>query len=258
MNYNDYQLPNDKEYGIMKQNYTTNLSRDAQELQQILDKMKDVRASLAHENSDGRYNSILYKYDSNIDELERLIHGLDLSPTRHVNTYSIPNIPSEFRSVRKLQNNEAAISPIRSDDEISRHRNMSTSPNQPSMDRPTTPNTPITEDSPIAPNIPDTSNRNTRANTNKRNRPMQGSILSTLFKKFAINHSQAYSDDGYRNKYHVQVANECISIQKIRTNQIDIVRLLLLYLALNPNCRYCSRIASLASDQFMILNEMSN
>ena len=52
---------------------------------------------------------------------------------------------------------------------------------------------------------------------------------------------------------HRDFHNHCDPRNEIRHHQIDIIRLFLLYLMLRPNCKYMSRVAQIANDQFDIL-----
>lgn len=246
MNFNDYQLPSNKEYEIIKQSLGHKLYNETSELNEIVSKMQSQRESISRENTNGKYNEILQKFDYNIDELSRIITSSNIAKQNLDNSLAIPSINDEFRYVRRMQDN-GVYTPIRSDEEISNSRNIIPENNESNI-----PNT-----TPTPPNIPDRNNTINRNRNNRVGSPLQGSILSNLFKKSSIKNNSYYIDDGYRNKYHTITTNSCISIQKIRTNQVDIVRLLLLYLVLNPHCRYCSRIASISSDQFMILNELN-
>ena len=132
----------------------------------------------------------------------------------------------------------------------------------------TTPNfTPNNE----TPHSPSPANPN-GTNTTMRNRPIQMGFITNFIKSLKVGFNSHitrkkalyshidYTQTMHRNKYH-NISNivaqnthpNCDPHRKIATNQIDIIRLLLLYLTLRPTCRYCSRIASITNEQFDIL-----
>lgn len=237
MNFNDYQIPSEKEYNIMNQSFNNKLSSETIELQEILSKLREQKTAISRKNTDGKYNKILSTYDSNITELSRLISNKNKGYAQSSN-YQIPSIPTELK-LYSQQVDEIVPTPIRSNEEIAKMRSLENSINN-NINNDFSPPTQV----PITP-----------INQTKRNRPMQSSIFASIFKKFPIKNNEIY-DDGYRNKYHIIALNDCVSSQKIKTNQIDIIRLLLLYLTLNPTCRYCSRIASITCDQFEIYQNL--
>lgn len=63
----------------------------------------------------------------------------------------------------------------------------------------------------------------------------------------------------YNEQYHHSKSpKHCTPEQDILSRQIDIVRLLILYLQLRPNYPYCYRICGIASTQFDILSTLIN
>jgi len=165
--------------------------------------------------------------------------------------YKSPLLPlsrgNNKHPLKICQIDNEAISPIRSKEEIEAHENFSNPPsnNQPNNDVGLRP-------SPAIPNnIPTT--------TNKRNSPMQSNLISNLIKQFNLNwkraKKQVISDDFHRNRFHnIGVMHKkCEPSDIIIGSQIDIIRLLLLYIALRPNCKYLSRIANITNEQFEAL-----
>ncbi|MGN0961577.1 MAG: hypothetical protein ACI4PF_05210 [Christensenellales bacterium] len=102
---------------------------------------------------------------------------------------------------------------------------------------------------------------NRNETTRKRNSPMQGSFISRLTKSLFVNKQKndIYNIPlKYRNRFHniaIQ-SEECSPKHRLVSNQIDLIRLLLLFIALRPNCRYLSKVAKIANTQLEILMEL--
>lgn len=177
-----------------------------------------------------------------------------ISPIRDGNNSSIPNTPN--RNIYRGENSTDTP-----------NENIGTSPNQ-------KPNNGTIDNS--TPRSPSPANP-ISTNNNLRNRPMQVDIITNFIKslkvgfsshkarKKALNSGINYSLALHRNKYHnmhdlatQSINHNCDPHNKLVTNQIDIIRLLLLYLTLRPTCRYCSRIASITNEQFDILLNMDS
>ena len=157
--------------------------------------------------------------------------------------------------------------------------------NPPITNTPTNENTNMADETPMQNgNIPSTT---PAQNTNKRNSPMQSNPISNFIKQFNVNISKMFgvsrtkgaqkkdispkkcetnnqnffqpysypdldSTIGYRDR-HWEHREHCDPRNEIKHHQIDIIRLFLLYLMLRPNCKYMSRVAQIANDQFDIL-----
>ena len=158
-------------------------------------------------------------------------------------------------------------------------------PTNPPTNMPTNENTNMADETPIQNrNIPSTT---PAQNTNKRNSPMQSNPISNFIKQFNVNISKMFgvsrtkgaqkkdtspkkcevnnpnffqpytypdldSPIGYRDR-RWEHREHCDPRNEIKHHQIDIIRLFLLYLMLRPNCKYMSRVAQIANDQFDIL-----
>ena len=160
--------------------------------------------------------------------------------------------------------------------------NLTPTPTQPPLDNTQAPNMDITP-----PNNNEQSDSNLPPqNSTKRNSPMQGSALSNIIKQLNVgagrllgkkctrNVAQSKVDkEGFdelsggffpypvppdypphhKNKKRPNLGDGCEPHDIALSNQCDIVRLILLYMMLRPNCRYISRLSSVACDQFEIL-----
>jgi ATP phosphoribosyltransferase len=104
-------------------------------------------------------------------------------------------------------------------------------------------------------------NPSQNSNSRKRNSPMQGSIISNLTKSLFM---RKQKKDIYniplehRNRFHnvISQGEECNPKKRMISNQIDLLRLLLLFVALRPNCKYLSRVARVANTQLEVLMEL--
>ena len=140
-----------------------------------------------------------------------------------------------------------------------REPNLNTE-NGPSM--PNSSNNITSPDTAISPRNNEVPSRNSR-----RRNPMQGNILSAFAKALFLKNKankennlfstniQPIIADHRQNRFHnIIVQGEgCDPRRKLITGQVDLLRLLILFIALRPHSRYCSRIASIASSQFDVL-----
>lgn len=135
--------------------------------------------------------------------------------------------------------------------------------------------------------IPPSNENNAPNNTNtlKRNCPKQGNTIFDAIKQINVNINKFFGKKTRKNsvanmqivnnRWHVIMPSEIENIEntkngvnttKNRTysedcepkkvmlhNQIDIIRLFLLYLMLRPNCKYLSQVTAIANSQFDIM-----
>lgn len=241
MKYQDYATPSDTTLNIMKQNYDSLIESETQDLQEILEKMKRQRTSIADQNINGRYDDILSKLDENILELENLINSNHTQINSKRTHSTIPSFLG-LKKVKKLDNSDA-ISPIRSIEENN------------SVLAPSNNNTNQTP-SDVTPNTP--SNQSPTQIKTKRNSPTKRYTLSYAIEQFnqKLNSLFVYKKSTrtrVQNRFHNTPPVECEPRSAIYTNQIDLIRLMLIYLMLRPNCKYLSRIATIANCQLDIL-----
>ena len=118
------------------------------------------------------------------------------------------------------------------------------------------------QDGAISPRNNEVSSRNSR-----RGNPMQGNLLSALAKAFFVKNKpnkgkrlvsiniQPIVADHRRNRFHniIIQGEHCDPRRKLVTSQLDLLRLLILFIALRPHSRYCARIASITNNQFEVL-----
>ena len=152
MNYQDFCTLSEKEYAIMKQNYDTLILNETADLQEILQKMIEQRENLSNLNDNGRYNDILQKLNENIKDLESLIVVNKSNISSKDLLSKLPYLKG-LKKAKKLDETHA-FSPIRSNDEINRHNEMSGA--QPST--PLSPNQTPLNNNAISPILSDESN----------------------------------------------------------------------------------------------------
>lgn len=222
MKFNDYKLSSDKECEILKSNYDKVFKQEIDDLNEILEKMTNQRDNLQKENISGRYSQLIDKLDEDILKLENIVRSTMYRKSTP-SSYTL-NIPSNLRKVNKLADNNG-LSPVRSIEENERHQEyINNNSNTPTL----TPNPP------------------------RRGRPIRGFAITDLLDKFSLksNKKSATMAPIDRFRYHTIIATSCRPHNKIMHSQIDIIRLLLLYLTLRPHCQYTSIISTIANDQF--------
>ena len=243
MSFNDFIMLKDNDYAVMKQKYDKILENERNDLQEILNKMVEQKGNLEKVNMDGRYDGVISKIRGNIDELSHLIDNNNSNILYKSKVAEIPHVKGLI-----VDSSGTAITPYRGKMEMEQHANMSTPTvpnlNNGNIDNEQTP-TPI------------------RQNTNKRNSPMQGSFVSNLIKQFHLNWKKTKVKSNTlepKNRFHniVSLHKKCEPHNMILGSQIDIIRLLLLYLTLRPNCKYLSRLATITNDQFDIYLNIEN
>ena len=233
MSFNDFITLNDKDYQIMQDKYNQILVAETEDLREIHTKMVEQKSALSQMNADGRYDDVLNKMTENIGELQSLISN------NNSNIYynaKAPEFPQPRRASVLAIPDGTAISPVRSEKEMAEHGHASS--NLP----------PVNETAPTPP----------RQMTRKRNSPMPStriaSFIQSLLGKRKKNIDMNIHADNPQNRFHnIELMQHCHPRNRIESSQIDIIRLLLLYMALRPNCRYISRLAHIASDQFNVL-----
>ena len=265
MSFNDFITLSDRDYQIMKQNYDRILESETTDLIDIYNKMLEQKSNLLKFNADSRYDSIIDKLNSNITELSNIISNNNSNILYSPKSQEIPQIRGLFGHNVHTTQEDGAISPVRSREEIERHNTYlnrdSISPNLPNNNI----SLPEQNTSTPSPALPNDDNNmrvpgNRPATTTKRNSPMQSSFVSNLIRQFNLNwkkpKKQLIIADNHRNRFHnvgVLHKKNCEPHNMLMGSQIDIIRLLLLYLALRPNCKYLSRIATITNDQFETL-----
>ena len=252
-----------------------------QKYTKIIDKLTDNIAEL---NSliISNQSHFLRKY-SRLNENNPINLGEAISPIRHIdeNLLSQPNeIPSNTpNDINNLPLDNNDISTPNTPFIPNNNNGNDTSPTDNSLPTPNE-NTDNTNQSGNA--------TPPRTNTMKRNCPKQSHTLFDAFRQVNVNLSRIFgglshkkmkatthSPHSNKNRWHIAppndednytlqtiatnnkvISEECKPQNVLLHNQIDIIRLFLLYLMLRPNCKYLSTITTIANSQFDIMLEL--
>lgn len=282
MKFDDYKILSDRDYTIMKQNYDTLIQSETNDLSEILDKLYKQRQNLIDLNQNHKFDDMLEKIDNNISDIEGII-GSNQKIASTKQSCKIPHYwglkkPSKQDINSDNTNDNNSFSDFL-DNEYK--NNPIPTPTQPPQDNNLAPNidtTPPNNNEQPETNLP-------AQNTTKRNSPMQGSALSNIIKQLNVGagrllgkkhthnatskvDKESFGDltggffpypvppdfpPHHKNKKRPNLGDGCEPHDIALSNQCDIVRLILLYMMLRPNCRYISRLSSVACDQFEIL-----
>lgn len=101
MKYHDFGTPSEQEYQLLKQNYIKMQAQENEDLQELLDKMNEQLTRLKGNNSDGKYDEIIAKLTSSINELASLITTNQSQFLRKMEKIKGKNMPP-FRKIRQL------------------------------------------------------------------------------------------------------------------------------------------------------------
>lgn len=267
MEYKDDQLLND----YQSKNYNNSLNKisiqEQQDLSELYDKLSNQKKMMEENNNDHSYDTIIDTTTKHLNTLYNLINsdkspitsGFSIHPTSKYYIQQMDNIP--YPHLRPSINNPTSDLP---------QNNLNTTPNFdiPNSENNQNPSSNITQPplTNINPdnikNTPENRSNNSSSNKNRRrNSPLQSNILSTIAKTIfnkRISKKNIITDDKYRNRFHntfIQTSS-CNPHRKIVTNQLDILRLLLLYISLRPRCRQIDCLTTIANEQYEILVTM--
>jgi len=216
MQYNDNNLTNDKSCFCIRQKFNESLSEEQKDLKEIYDKMLDQRNLLAESIKDNKY--IIDNAGKTLNQLRNIITTNSQSVHTMDEAYGkVPHSSDIPNSNTNIPNNYF--------------------PNG------NTPNSIPT------PNVPNTNIPNQRRNLIQRRNPLQNSIFAPISSLFIKKNPE--QKNRFHNTQHIQ--SNCNPRQKVITGQIDLIRLLLLFITLRPHCRYLSSISTITSSQFDIL-----
>ena len=104
--------------------------------------------------------------------------------------------------------------------------------------------------------IPRSKRTNTTVTRQQRSSPMQSNPFASFFKSvFGLKQPRIIiREDGYRNRFHnIVIQSECDPHRKCITRQVDILRMIMLFVALNPHCIFLPKICNIASNQLDLL-----
>lgn len=225
MEYNDNQIVCNQTANTINRKHSDIRALETQDLQEILSKMNYQKSQLLRENHDSKYNKIIEIFDENINSINNMISRGQQYQKKSVISALNSFAPDVYGKVP----HESTLS--------------------------------LEQSTPQSPNV---------QNTRKRRFPMQGSILSSITKSFMPKRkssvaSQHHSD--CEHKYYQRDCNhdwecehhhrpDCNPKDKLVTNQIDLLRLLLLYITLRPHNPCTHRICNVCTEQFDVLMQL--
>jgi hypothetical protein len=237
MKFNDYNITSEKDSEYINKCFQTVYKQEIEDLSEIIEKMENQRKTMLSANSSHQYDNLIDKLTEDIEKLKNIVHSTIYNKSQPT-TYNL-SVPKTFRKASQMTDPKV-ITPIRSIEENEEHAEYMDSMNS-------------------VPNVPPTPTLPNGSNTPQRRRPMQSFSIANIFQKFAIRNKKSASELAQDNKmrYHTVITTHCSHENIIYHNQIDIIRLLLLYITLRPHCRYASIISTIANDQFEGYVEMS-
>lgn len=277
MEYNDNRICNKKESQLISQKFTELEALEVQDLMELRDKMVQQKSMLIFANADGKLNKAISSTTSNIDSINRMISRISNNK---------PVIASTRKSLsRALNTNPDTYGKYPSQAEMDRmNRLNSTTQDNITIQPGNNTSSPTSNDS------MDTANQVSA--TRKRRSPMRGSLLNTITRSLFIKNKapqkmQIVADER-KNRFHNGIdmtrtqfysytecndccdhdlhthpsyhhcephhtRTDCDPHDKMVTGQIDLLRLLVLFISLHPHCGYSSKICGIASEQFDVL-----
>lgn len=274
--YNDFQLTDNLSAKAMRQKFQAIQGLEAQDIGEIAEKLHEQREYLASKNEGQKYDKIITKIDESLIELDGILRHSNIEKTNLKATNLMNFLTHRGGPSRALESTENDTQTKPNGDGSNIINNDENSDISGGLEEPNSDNNEGTEDPGNTNNglegeVPqqdgdkytNTNNANPQ-NTYKRNFPMPGSILYRLTQSlFVKRHSQQVKSNMRPNMppwnppHFPPFENEmCDPREKCVTNQLDILRMMLLFMTLRPNCRYMPRICRIASTQLDILSEM--
>jgi len=283
MEYNDYKLISDNESKSINQGLSSIRALEIQDLQEIYHSMQEQCNKMKIHNENHKYDKLIDITTSNLNTIKGLLESntrVARAMARH-NTDVYGKVPSHDEMMRMnainntpLQNELNDISP-NTTTPISPQPNVDNnylSSGRPDINPPTTNRT---DNSTTNPSQPIT-------RSNRRAFPLQSSILANITKSLFLKkdkssvikqNSPCYDDWDYskhkdcndcircdkddctyqNNPHNNHHDDRCDHNKKIVTGQIDLLRLMILFLSLRPKCPYQSRICQVIDSQFGVL-----
>ncbi|MBQ7351356.1 MAG: hypothetical protein IJW59_00605 [Clostridia bacterium] len=276
MTYNDYQITDEKSREIIRQKFDEKEGEELSDLRDILEKMHEQKKFLQTQDLSDNKNIAINILEKNIAELDSIIRKNTNKTSSFIDKIHKSAL-GQFSQTQPAKNPNV-WGKIPHSNEIARHTPVLTPnpQNPPVPQEPSSPNNDIPLPQNSSDSVVSPPNNSIPSRNSSRRNPHQGNILSAFAKAFAINSraffsrkpkvnfnpkSNLYSGkneivvDSFRNRFHriTSQAHTCSPRKTAINNQIDLIRLLLLFIALRPHCRYCARISSITSNQFDVL-----
>lgn len=286
--YNDFQLADNLSAKAMRQKFDSIQGLETQDIREIYEKLTEQRDFLNKNNPNGRYDKIITKIDESITEMGGILNK-STSSTPTFKATSLGSFGSRKKgfclnsSIPDASN--GAYGKVPHEEEISEHIDLPTNKTSPSLEE----DTPHPDTTSPTPQRVNTYKRNSpmqgsiisrlaqslflgrpKSNTNTQTSYPNNRFHNTPADKSIIQHTYMGEDfawyDGpnidrppypqYPQKPFPPEPPRCKPHEKCVTNQMEILRLMLLFMALRPTCRYLPRICRVANTQLDILGEI--
>lgn len=146
MFYNDSKLINERDYKVVKDSYENALASSAQELNEIITKMKEQQTKIIESNLEAEYGDLLETLDKNIKNLEGLISIKNRESTKQNSEKSLSNHILNKSSIFSHNMNNPKSNATQSEDlygdsNSNNITNNDTNPESPNSEDTTNPNT---------------------------------------------------------------------------------------------------------------------
>ena len=259
--YNDFQITDNCSAQAMRQKFNEIKCLEYDDLKEIQDKLTEQKNLLISHNNGGNFSNAINQIDNSISLLKDIINKNNIHTGSYTaNPLKQTNKAVFFNRTYSLFNPTGAYGKIRSENETLAHSTPNNTPDN-------TPNlTPLppTNSNPnnsFQPGINNPNNNYTpisppasQITSRKRNSPLQSSFINNLAKSLFLRKKPIIkANEKYQNRYHINQEEHCPINKKIVNNQVDLIRLILLFIALRPNCNYLPKIARIANSQFEVL-----
>ena len=280
MKYNDNQIINNQQSININNSFEKINTQQIEDLQELYDKLLVQKNLMLTNNSDHSLDKLISSTNRHLDSLAKLINTLVVSPNFSSNNYTkhhIQNVNNiAYPHFRPYINQPIAMHPeYFGSMPNTTEPNPNSTPINPEFNLPNTNNNPPNIDenqtqppfdndrqniikNPTLDEIKNNNDNSTINQPRRRNSPLQSNILSTIAKTIfggRVKAKNLISEDKYRNRFHniATQSDSCNPRKKMVTNELDILRLLLLYIALRPHNRHIGILSSIASEQLEIL-----
>ena len=221
MEYNDYAILSDQDYVTLQKHFEKIRTNEKNDLEEILHKLEDQHKVFNSFSPADTYNDIKVKIANDIELLKNIIYGksnyiknLSLKP-------EIPAPPNEFKNSFFINN--LPINNKNTNKTYTHRQNSNTN---------------------LFANLLQKLNFSRLKNTTNNHSLPQAQTHTN--RKY-----EYYSDYDYKKHKNTE-PHDCSPLEKVCIQQLDIIRLILLYITLRPNCPYIHSLSTIAVDQLDI------
>lgn len=262
--YTDGAIGSEQAFGKIQQSFSEKSLHEVEDLQEIQNKMLEQKNNLSKKNIDGRYDEILDQLSRNIEEIGKIISNEKRTLSTQKNLLKSNENRKYYQMQMLLNTDPTSPSPYRGKTEM---ENINTY--TPNNDLNITPN--ISNGDTLLPRETfDTINSNNPSDistnpidqerervTRKRNSPLQSNFISNIIAKFNLNKKRSNINsipNENKMKFHnISILHHSCGRYPSEVGcQVDLMRLLFLFLATRPYSRHRDFICSLATSQFEV------